>query len=134
MSIGFNKCMFIGNLGRDPETSVAQSGVKVTRFSVGVNEKYKEKETTTWINIVTFDKLAEITAQYCSKGQLVFVMGRIQTPKIYDRQDGTKGTSLDLIADQVVFLERKRDVAEPQPNQQSGPPVDAGITDEDIPF
>jgi single-strand DNA-binding protein len=136
-----NRCVFIGNLGRDPESSVSQSGLKVTRFSLAVNEKYKEKETTTWISIVTFDKLAEIAAQYLRKGQLVYVEGRIQTPKIFDRQDGSKGTSLDLIANQVIFLERKRDDAVEQhnyhessaePGRVAGPAPET--TDDDIPF
>jgi single-strand DNA-binding protein len=138
-----NRCVFIGNLGRDPESSVAKTGVKVTRFSLAVNEKYKEQETTTWINIVTFDKLAEITAQYLRKGQLVYVEGRIQTPKIFDRQDGSKGTSLDLIANQVVFLERKRDDAVDQhnysessesPGRVASPAQSALPNDDDLPF
>lgn len=131
MSIGLNNCQFIGNLGRDPESATAKSGIKVTKFSIGVNEKYKDQETTTWINVVTFDKLAEITAQYCRKGQLVFAMGRLQVRQ-YDRQDGTKGTAVELIANQVVFLEKKSAAVEPQPSTSG--PASAGISDDDIPF
>jgi single-strand DNA-binding protein len=130
MSIGYLKTQAIGNLGKDPEVSTASSGVKVARFSLAVNRKRKEQETVTWINVVTFDKLAEVVSQYCRKGQAVFVEGDLQV-KQFDRQDGTKGTSVDVLANQVVFLEKKRD-AEPQSsNSTSG---DGGISDEDIPF
>jgi single-strand DNA-binding protein len=131
--MGLNNCQFIGNLGRDPESAVTtKSNMKVTKFPIGVNEKYKDQESTTWINVVTFDKLAEITAQYLRKGQLVFVMGRLQVRQ-YDRQDGTKGTSVDLIANQVVFLEKKSAV-EPQSQPSSSVPDSAGISDDDTPF
>ena len=131
--MGMNKCMFIGNLGKDPEMMVAQSGVKVCRFSIAVNEKRKNTEETTWVNVTTFDKLAEIVSQYTSKGQLVYVCGRIKAPKVFSRQDGTQAASLDLLADQVIFLERKRD-AEPQ--QQSADPGSfaGGFSDNDIPL
>ena len=136
MGIGFNRWTGIGNLGRDPETAVAQSGIKVTKFSIGVNEKYKDKESTLWLNIITFDKLAEITAQYCRKGQLVFVEGRLQVRQ-YDRQDGSKGTAVEVLANQVVFLEKKRDAVEQQ-NLYSGgtaEPVQSALpNDDDLPF
>lgn len=137
MAIGLNKCAFIGNLGRDPETMVAKSGIKVTKFSIGVNEKFKEQENTTWINIVTFDKLAEITSQYCRKGQLVYAEGRLQI-RSYDRQDGSKGTAVELLANQVIFLEKKRDAVEQQQLYgDSGPsavPGGAAVADDDLPF
>ena len=127
-----NYCEFVGNLGKDPEVSVLQNGTKVGKFSLAVNERYKEREETLWLNITTFDKLAEITAQYCRKGHTVLVAGKLHV-RNYDRQDGTKGTSVEVIANEVVFLEKKRDAAEPQqptlPGTNSG-----GITDEDIPF
>lgn len=129
-----NSCTFIGNLGKDPEISHTQSGVKVGKFSLAVNEKYKDKESTLWVNITTFDKLAELTSQYCHKGMAVYVEGRLSVRQ-YDRQDGTKGTSVEVIANKVVFLERKRDSAEsshsdPAPSGSSNP----GISDDDIPF
>ena len=130
MAIGLLDVNAIGNLGRDPETSVAASGIKVTRFSIAVNRKRKNEEKTTWLNVVTFDKLAEITSQYLRKGSLVFVKGELDVRK-YTGQDGVEKTSVDLVANQVVFLEKKRDAVE----QQSGPAVgEPGFTDDDIPF
>lgn len=130
MSIGFNKCMFIGRLGRDPEMSTTQSGLKVGKFSIAVDKKYKDRETTTWINVTTFDKLAEITAQYCGKGQRVFVIGELSI-RNFERQDGSKGTSHEVLADQVVFLEKKRDAVDEY--QQPTGPVPS-IDDDDLPF
>jgi single-strand DNA-binding protein len=125
--------MFIGNLGKDPEVSYTPNGLKVVKFSLAVNEKYKEKETTTWVNVVAFDKLGDITAQYCRKGQQIFVEGRLSI-RNYNKQDGTPGTWVEVLANQVVFLEKRRD-AEPQPsNDTGGSQPGSGFTDDDIPF
>ena len=130
MSIGYLKTQAIGNLGRDPETSLAASGIKVTRFSLACNRKRKDQESVTWVNVVVFDKLAEVVSQYCRKGQAVFVAGDLQI-KQFDRQDGTKGTSVDILANQVVFLEKKRDADD---QSASGSGADTGLSDSDIPF
>ena len=141
MSSDFQQCQFVGRLGKDPEVSVAQSGVKVGRFPLAVNEKQKDQDITIWINITTFDKLAEIVSQYCRKGNRVLVIGKIKAPRIYTRQDGTSATSLDLNANQVIFLESKRDAEQAsQPSQTSNNQPsqsefgDPGFSDSDIPF
>ena len=135
-----SKSMFIGHLGRDPEMSVTQTGLKLCRFSFAVNEKYKEKETVLWLNVVAFDKLGEIAAQYLRKGSKIYIEGRIQPPKIYDRQDGTKGVSLDLIAREINFLDAKRDAVDQQPHEYDEPKQAAAQPslptggDDDLPF
>lgn len=128
-----NLCIFVGNLGRDPETGVASTGMKVTSFSICVNEKYKQNETQLWLKVVCFDKLAEIVQQYCRKGMAIMVEGRLQVRQ-YDRQDGTKGTSVEVLARDVQFLERKStsDVADTAQGQQQ--PAPTGPDDDDLPF
>lgn len=128
MANGYLKAQAIGNLGKDPESQTTASGMKVTRFSLAVNRKRKQEETITWVNIVAFDKLAEVAAQYLRKGLSVFVEGDLQV-KQFDRNDGSKGTSVDILANQIIFLEKKKD-AEPQSGINDTKEFDDG----DLPF
>ena len=80
-----NKCTFIGNLGKDPDYKVLESGHKVASFSIACSRKVKNKENgetkeyTEWIPIVAWDNLAEIISQLARKGSQVYVEG----PKTY---------------------------------------------------
>ena len=87
-----NKCIFIGNLTRDPEHQTTGSGVSFCRFSIAVNRSYTnssgEREAD-FINIVTWRGLADNCAKYLSKGRKVCVVGSLQT-RSYDDKDGNK--------------------------------------------
>ena len=83
-----NQCNFIGRLGRDPETRYTQSGKAVASFSLACSEKRGGEESTEWINVVAWEKLAEICGQYLTKGSLVFISGRMQTRKWQDKEGG----------------------------------------------
>ena len=83
-----NQCNFIGRLGRDPEIRYTQSGKAVASFSLACSEKRGGEESTEWVNIVAWEKLAEICGQYLVKGSLVFISGKLQTRKWQDRDGG----------------------------------------------
>ncbi len=104
-----NRIEIIGNIGKETEMRFIPSGKAITTFSVAVNEKYGEKETTEWFNIVTWDKLAENCNQYLTVGQQVFVEGRLQT-RSWDDKDGLKHYKTEIVAHRVLFLGK--------PNQQ----------------
>ena len=80
-----NKCTFIGNLGKDPDYKVLESGHKVASFSIACSRKIKNKENgetkeyTEWIPIVAWDNLAEIISQLARKGSQVYVEGEFRT-------------------------------------------------------
>ena len=130
MSIGLFESVVVGNLGKDPELSVAPSGVKVCRFSVAVNRKKKGEEVVTWVNVVTFDKQAELATQYLSKGSRVLVRGDHEINKFIGR-DGAERASNDIVANKIIFLDSRKDGNEPKrddsPNQV--PPIE-----DDLPF
>ena len=112
--MSLNKCMIIGNLGRDPEMRYTPSGQPVTQFTVAVNRNYKNQagewqEETEWFRIVAWGPLAERTAEYLRKGRKVYVEGRLQTRQ-WEGQDGQKRYTTELIANQVTSLDpRPRD-------------------------
>ena len=111
--------MFIGRLGRDPESRFTQSGKTVVNFSIACSEKRGGEEYTEWVPIVAWDKLGEICAQYLQKGSLVYISGRMQTRKWQDKEGGTRYTT-EIVAREMKMLDGKegggRDAgAEPGP-------------------
>lgn len=153
MANDLNKCMFIGRLGRDPETNYLPSGSAVTSFSIAVGESWKDKNTgdkqerTEWINITAFGKLAEICSEYLKKGQQVFISGKFKTDK-YEK-DGVTKYSTKIIANEMQMLggrsQQPGDSSAPaasssQASHHGGPPVSDGPAggsadfDDDIPF
>ena len=105
---GVNKVIIIGRLGRDPERMQTSSGQTITKFSVATSDQWKDKngetqERTEWHRVVVWSKLAEICAQYLSKGRMVYVEGRLQTRSWEDNQ-GVKKYSTDIVAGNVIFL------------------------------
>ena len=98
-----NSCNFIGRLGRDPEIRYTTSGKAVASFSIACSEKRGGEETTEWVNVVTWEKLAEICGQYLVKGSLVFISGRMQTRKWQDKDGGTRYTT-EIIAREMKML------------------------------
>lgn len=97
-----NKWIGIGYLGKDPETTYLPSGVAITKFSIATSEKYKDKETTQWHNITTWDKLAEICAEHLRKGKQVYIEGRIEY-RTWEK-DGIKHNATEIVADKMQML------------------------------
>ena len=98
-----NKCQFIGNLGRDPETRNMSDGKPVVNLSLAVTEKWKDKnsgerkEKTEWIRIVIFNEnLARVAQQYLKKGSTVYIEGQLQTRKWTD-QSGTEKYTTEIV-------------------------------------
>lgn len=131
MTRGLNKVMIIGRLGRDPEMRYTPSGRPVTTYSVATSRNWTTSEgerrvETEWFNVVAWGSLAEICKQYLSKGQMVYVEGRLQS-RHWDDAEGNKHTSVEIVANEMIMLSERRgesDVAE-----------DANIEeDEEFPF
>ena len=104
-----NKCIFIGNLTRDPEYQNTGSGVSLCRFSIAVNRSYSnangERETD-FINIVTWRGLADNCSKYLFKGSKVCVVGQLQN-RTYEDKDGNKRYMTDIVAEDVEFISPK---------------------------
>ena len=89
-----------GNLTRDPELKFGQSGVATARFGVAETYKSKDKEHTSFYDAVVFGKAAENVHASLTKGSSVILKGR-QEIREYERNDGTKGTSVQLVVDEI---------------------------------
>jgi single-strand DNA-binding protein len=81
-----NKVTLIGHVGQDPELKNTTSGSSVCNFSLATNETWKDKTgtkqtRTEWHSCVAWGKTGETIARYCSKGQQLYVEGRLRTEK-----------------------------------------------------
>ena len=127
MSRGLNKIMIIGNLGRDPEMRYTPSGRPVTTFTVVTNRSWNtadgEKHTEAeWFNIVSWGNLAEICKQYLTKGQQVYVEGRVQTRR-WEDNEGVKHTSFEVVASEMMILGERRESREGMQNNHTNEAV-----------
>jgi len=109
--MSLNKCMIIGNLGRDPEMRYTPSGQAVTQFTVATNRNYRDQQgewqkETEWFRVVVWGQQAERAAENLRKGNKVYIEGRIQTRQ-WEDQSGQKRYTTELIANQVSSLERR---------------------------
>ena len=127
-----NNCMFIGRLGRDPESRFTQSGKTVVNFSIACSEKRGGEEYTEWVNIVAWDKLGEVCAQYLQKGSLVYISGRMQTRKWQD-QSGTDRYTTEIVAREMKMLDSRRDSGQQQ-DQAWNPQAQRMVPEEQVPF
>lgn len=108
-----NKCMLIGNIGKDPEIRVKQqTGKKVVSFSLATSRRYRDnngeqKEETNWHNIVGFGKLADIFEQLgVSKGTTLYVEGRLSNRSWTD-QNGQKRYVTEVALDTFQILTQR---------------------------
>ena len=87
-----------GNVGKAPELRTAQSGKQVASFSVASTAK--KDGPTTWVDVVCFDEQADVVSQRLKKGDRVVVSGRLAL-ETYEKRDGSQGSSLRMLADEV---------------------------------
>jgi single-strand DNA-binding protein len=142
---GLNEVRMIGNLGKDPEVKVTESGKVVATFTIAINEKFKDragewKESTEWVRVVVWEKLAEIVKEYCEKGSAVFVGGKMRT-RSWEKDDGSKGYTTEVVASNLILLGSSGGgVPAPTEPHQGGSDAAVSaadgltITDDDIPF
>ena len=123
----FNLVVLTGRLTADPELKTTQSGISVTSFSIAVDRRYRsgEDRQTDFINIVAWRQTAEFVTKYFKKGSLIGIEGSIQTRKYQDK-DGNNRTVFEVVANNVQFVESKRDSA---PSSEPASFSNAGVDD-----
>lgn len=136
----FNKVILVGNLTRDPEMRYTPSGTAVCEFGLAVNETHKnaagEKvEETVFVDVTLWQRLAEVAAEYLTKGSSVLLEGRLKLDT-WEAKDGTGRSKLKVIGNSFQMLGKKGENGgkvkppEAQPVNEASPPEG----DEDIPF
>ena len=105
-----NRIQLIGRLGKDPEGRFTPTGKKVAAFSLAVSNRWKgkngeAKESTDWVNVEAWNRLAEICEEYLHKGSLVYVEGRLKTDR-YEHEGETKYFT-KVVALSMQMLDKK---------------------------
>lgn len=131
MSRGLNKVLLIGRLGRDPEMRYTPSGRPVTTFSIASSRSWntsdgERRSETEWFNIVAWGSLAEICKQFLTKGQQVYVEGRLQTRR-WEDSEGNKHTATEVVANEMIILGHRRGETETED-------IDQSSKDDEFPF
>ena len=106
----FNLVVLTGRLTADPELKTTANGIPVTTFSIAVDRRYRsgEERQTDFINIVAWRSSAEFITKYFKKGSLIGIEGSIQTRRYQDK-NGNNRTAFEVVANNVQFVESKRD-------------------------
>ena len=110
-----NQAILVGRLTKEPEVIETENGKKVSNISIAVPRAFKNADgeyETDFIDISLWNSIAENTAEYCKKGDIIGVKGRIQVDSI--EKDGEKRFTTKVVAEKITFLSSKAK-AEPEP-------------------
>lgn len=107
----FNLVVLTGRLTADPELRYTANKTPVTSFSIAVSRRYKagEEAQADFINIVAWRQTAEFVTKYFQKGSMIGIEGSIQTRRYQDKDTGKNRVAFEVIANNVQFVESKRD-------------------------
>jgi single-strand DNA-binding protein len=138
--MSFNKIIIVGNLGRDPELRYTPQGTPVCSFTLATNEKRKDKagevqDVTTWFRATLWGNRAEATSKYLSRGNPVYIEGKLRDEEWTDRDGKTRHT-LEVHVTDLQFIggatsdEDSRELRKARASDR----VDPELSDDDIPF
>ena len=147
----YNKVMLMGNLVRDPELRVTPTGLSVCRFTIACSRTIRSekaengsREETTFVDVESFGKSAEVVAKYFTKGRPIFVEGRLRLNE-WQTQTGEKRSKLLVVMENFVFVGPNNttqhsddnasapfNYAKVEQKQEAETPFNAA--DEDVPF
>jgi single-strand DNA-binding protein len=111
-----NRATLIGNLTRDPELKYTPQGTAVCTFSLATNREWSDssgqkQEAVEFHRIVAWGKLGEICSQLLTKGQKVFVEGRLQT-RAWKTQEGNDRQVTEVVIEEMIALSSSKGTSE----------------------
>lgn len=119
MSGSVNKCILVGNLGKDPEVRTTQSGAKIVNLTIATSESWNDqssgerKERTEWHRVVIFnERLADVAERFLKKGRKIYLEGSLQTRKWTDQSGVEKYTTEIVLArfrGELTLLDKRDD-------------------------
>ncbi len=135
-----NQVTLVGRLTRDPDLKYTPDGKAVSNITLAVNRHYKNASgeiEADFVHCILWGKTAENTSNYCKKGAVLGVTGRIQT-RHYDNQEGKRVYVTEVVAEGVRFLSSKpagnKEAAQPQQTSMPPQPVPPAQHREELPF
>ena len=104
-----NQVVVVGRLVKDPEVETTENGKERTYITLAVQRAYKNENgeyDTDFVDCVLWNQIATNTTEYCHKGDIVGVKGKIET-NTYETEDGEKKKATNIVAERVTFLSSK---------------------------
>jgi single-strand DNA-binding protein len=108
MSRSLNKVTLIGNVGSEPDIRTTPSGTRVAKLSLATNYRFKDRndqmqDKTEWHRLTLFGRLADLVEQYVSKGDRIYVEGRLEYSQTQDDQGNARYWT-DIIVGEMLLL------------------------------
>ena len=112
MALNLNRVLLAGNLTRDPQVRFLANEKAVAEFGLAINRRFKDangqqKDETTFVDVETWGRTAELVGQYLTKGRGCFIEGRLKLDSWDDKESGQKRSKLRVVADNVQFTDSK---------------------------
>ena len=143
MANDLNHAVLIGRLVSDPQLRCTPSGTAVASFTLANNKSYstggEKKDQVSYFDCVAWSKLGEIMAEYCQKGKMIAIEGRLSQRR-WDDQDGNKKSKIEIVVENFQFLSAgKSEDSSGKPNSSKPEPVPSfeetnPFDDDSIPF
>ncbi len=127
---GVNKVILVGNATCDAELRHTQSGKAVSGIRLATNRVVNDQEETQFHTVVCWEGLAETTSRYVKKGDPLYVEGRLQYRSYQDAEGQERGV-VEVVANDVQFLGRRRDGANMPPAETASPD---DVPPDEVPF
>lgn len=105
MSSGYINVTAVGSLGQDPTIRSTPSGKKIASFSVAVDQGYGDNKKTEWVNVIAWEKLADLAEKFLKKGKVVALSGTLQTSSWEDKTSGQKKYKTEVVARDITFMD-----------------------------
>lgn len=118
-----NKVTIIGNVGQEPDVRATQNGTQIVNLTLATDDSYRDRQSgqmvpqTDWHRVVLIGKVAEVAAQYVTKGQKLYVEGKLKTRK-WQGQDGQDRYTTEIVVDMKGTMEMLGGNASDQGNSQ----------------
>ena len=123
MPSGYINVTAVGNLGKDPDIRSTGSGKKVASFSIAVDQGFGDNKRTEWVNVICWEKLAELAEKFLKKGKTIALSGTLQTSSWDDKASGQKRYKTEVVARDISFMDSGSRSEGDKPARQTTTPV-----------
>jgi single-strand DNA-binding protein len=148
MSASFNQVTLLGNITREVDVRYTPQGTAIADIGLAINRSWKndrgeKQEETTFVDVTLWAKVAEVAAEYCHKGDPLFVSGRLHLDTWDDKQTGQKRTKLKVVGETIQLLGTRQQTRSAAPSSRSAaaalksrptPDPDLDAEPDDVPF
>lgn len=135
----FNRVILLGNLTQDPELKYLPSGTAVATIRLATNRVYtdrqsgEKKEEACFVDVVAWDRQAELCNEYLSKGRSVLIEGRLRY-RTWETEDGQKRSKHEVVAERVQFIGGPQQAVASTASSGDKAAESEAVSDDDIPF